>query len=81
MSKTLLDEFDRVIMFWLLGQNFRQTSPCLNWLELEICVKKIQEISGNFDFCFVLILVVKSYFTRYFLHFLIIGTFIEKLSL
>ena len=52
MSKTLLDEFDRVIMFWLLGQNFHQTSPCLNWLELEICVKKIQEISGNFDFCF-----------------------------
>ena len=71
-----------MIKHFLIGPTSNQESS----LEIPVFLdrnlfQKMQEISGNFVFCFVLILVVKLYFTRYFLHFLIIGTFIEKLSL
>ena len=32
----------KVIMSGLWVQNFHQTSPCLNWLKLELCARKIQ---------------------------------------
>ena len=50
-------------------------SPNLSISKLVRIRNLFQKIQENF------VLVVKSYFTRYFLHFLIIGTFIEKLSL
>ena len=70
----------RVIISWLWGQYFHQTSPFLNWLKLGICVRKIHEISGNqifvcFDFgCQVI-------FYQTFSSFYFLGTFLEKLSL
>ena len=58
--------FDRVLA---LRSKF---SPNLSMSKL-VGIRKIQGISGNF-YLFI-------FFTRYFLHFLIIDTFIEKLSL
>ena len=82
-----LEPNTRVIISWLWGQYFHQTSPFLNWLKLGICVRKIHEISGNqifvcFDFGCQAIFF--EYFTRHFqtfasFHFF--GAFLEKLSL